>query len=303
LKNLLCHFERSAAKSRNLLKKDIQSCRLFENKIRGGGSGRRSLPASAGNLKFENFYRSDKFKRTIKMIIIRKPEDIFQSQGEIENGTFAGRWHFSFDNYFDEEYMQFGNLRVFNDDTLSPGAVWPLHPHSNIEVVTYCAAGEFRHEDQNGKGGILKPGSVQHTSVGRLMFHSEINNLPDVPMRFIQMWLMPEKMNIPSSVEQRVIEKNERTDKLLLLVSHENPKALKIFSDAEVYSSFLRKNKTINHIIKPSRGVYIYNLQGEAVTINNNLMLPLGAAKIWNEKEISITANENAELLLIDTAL
>ena len=78
------------------------------------------------------------------MITVRQPESIYKAQGEIENGTFSGRWHFSFDTYYDNEYMRFGNLRVFNDDTLSPGAVWPLHPHREIEVVTYCADGEFR---------------------------------------------------------------------------------------------------------------------------------------------------------------
>ena len=75
------------------------------------------------------------------MITVRKAIDIFQALGKIENGSFQGRWHFSFDEYHDPRYEHFGALRVFNDDTLSPGAVWPLHPHREIEVVTYCAAG------------------------------------------------------------------------------------------------------------------------------------------------------------------
>lgn len=75
------------------------------------------------------------------MITIRNPETIYQTSGQIKNGTFHGRWHFSFDQYYDPEYTHFGTLRVFNDDTLSPGAVWPLHPHRDNEVVTYCAGG------------------------------------------------------------------------------------------------------------------------------------------------------------------
>jgi len=125
------------------------------------------------------------------MIAVRQPESIYKAQGEIENGTFTGRWHFSLDQYCDDEYMQFGNLRVFNDDTLSPGAVWPLHPHHDIEVVTYCADGQFRHADEHGKGGVLKKGWVQHTTVGSGLWHSEINNSKDIPMRFIQMWFLP----------------------------------------------------------------------------------------------------------------
>src|SRR3989338_706403 len=125
------------------------------------------------------------------MIIVRRAKDIYQAKGEIENGTFHGRWHFSFDEYHDSRYVNFGSLRVFNDDTLSPGAVWPLHPHRDIEVVTYCASGEFRHADERGEGDVLKKGWAQHTTVGRGLFHSEINNLPDQPMRFIQIWFMP----------------------------------------------------------------------------------------------------------------
>ena len=99
------------------------------------------------------------------MITVRKAEDIYQAEGEIENGTFQGRWHFSFGEYYDPRYKGFGTLWVLNDDTLSPGAVWPLHPHRDIEVVTYCAAGEFRHADEHGEGGVLKKGWVQHTTV------------------------------------------------------------------------------------------------------------------------------------------
>jgi len=78
------------------------------------------------------------------MVMIREPERIYRAEGSIERGTFTGRWHFSFGPYDDPQHVNFGVLRVFNDDTLSPGAVWPLHPHQEIEVVTYCVSGEFR---------------------------------------------------------------------------------------------------------------------------------------------------------------
>ena len=96
------------------------------------------------------------------MIVVRPPESIYQARGAIEKGTFRGRWHSSFEEYYDSEYIRFGSLRVLNDDTLSPGVVWPLHPHKDNEVVTYCVEGEFRHADEHGVGGILKEGWV-HT--------------------------------------------------------------------------------------------------------------------------------------------
>jgi quercetin 2,3-dioxygenase len=236
-------------------------------------------------------------------IIIRKPESIYQIDGEVVNGTFHGRWHFSFGDNYDPEHMQFGTLRVFNDDTLSPGAVWPLHPHNEIEVVTYCAEGEFRHEDQRGKGGVLKKGWVQHTTVGTGMQHSEINNSPDMPMRFIQMWFIPSEKELNPSVEQKAVEREERINRLLPLVSNEHKDALPIRSDALVYSSFLRKGHSVEHSLKQGRGAYVYVLEGNSININGNTIPVLGAAQVMGKMNVHISADGNAELLLVDIAL
>lgn len=234
------------------------------------------------------------------MIHVRSPETIYQAGGRIENGTFEGRWHFSFDQYRDPEYVHFGTLRVFNDDTLSPGAVWPLHPHREIEVVTYCAAGEFRHADEHGVGGILKKGWVQHTTVGKGMYHSEINNQPDVPMRFIQMWFFPVRQGLNPSVEQKAVEKWERKNQFLPLVSNHNPAALLIQSDAEVYAAFLERDRVVAQPLVEGRGVYLYVLEGGPVLVNGSGIPALGAAKIENESTLEIRAEGDSELLLID---
>jgi hypothetical protein len=236
-------------------------------------------------------------------IVVRKPDSIYQADGRIVNGTFHGRWHFSFDMYFDPEYTQFGTLRVFNDDTLSPGAVWPLHPHSEIEVVTYCAGGEFRHADENGKGGILKKGWVQHTTVGKGMMHSEINNSEKEPMRFIQMWFIPSRRGLEPSVEQKAVKKEERTNRLLPLVSNNHPGALPIASDAEVYSCFLEKGNVLKHQVEEGRGAYLYVLEGGAVKVNDNTVLTFGAIKALGKLELTIRAEQDSELLLVDVLL
>ena len=236
-------------------------------------------------------------------IIVRPPDTIYQIHGEIDNGTFHGRWHFSFDEYNDPDYMQFGTLRVFNDDTLSPGAVWPLHPHREIEVVTYCAGGEFRHADETGKGGILRKGWVQHTTVGRGMMHSEINNSETRPMRFIQMWFLPSVHGLPPSVEQRKVGKRERTDRLLPLVSMRNSEALFLHSDAEVHSCFLQQGNTVEHHIKKGRGGYLYVLEGEGLKVNEQGVPVLGAVKATGALTLHITALGDSELLLIDVLL
>lgn len=237
------------------------------------------------------------------MITVRRPEDIYQAEGDIQGGTFHGRWHFSFDEYHDPEYMQFGTLRLFNDDTLSPGAVWPLHYHREIEVVTYCAGGEFRHADEDGEGGVLKKGWVQHTTVGKGMYHSEINNRRDEPMRFIQMWFLPSERGLEPSVEQKMVERAERTNRLLPLVSNEHMDALPIHSNAQVHSSFLQAGRTLDYQIRDWRGVYLYVLEGGPVQVNNHLVPALGAAKVVEETRLHVKAETDAELLLVDVHL
>jgi redox-sensitive bicupin YhaK (pirin superfamily) len=236
-------------------------------------------------------------------IIVRPPNSIYQIHGEIENGTFYGRWHFSFDEYNDPEHMHFGTLRVFNDDTLSPGAVWPLHPHREIEVVTYCAEGEFRHADQRGKGGILRKGWVQHTTVGKGMIHSEINNSKTMPMRFIQMWFLPSVKGLEPSVQQRKVDIKEKTDLLLPLVSTRHSTALFMHSDAEVHSCFLRGKSSVSHHVKKGRGGYLYVLEGEGVDVNGHTVPALGAAHATGELTLSIIGLGDSELLLIDVLL
>ncbi len=240
---------------------------------------------------------------TMSEITVRPPDSIYQIHGEIGNGTFHGRWHFSFDEYYDPEYLHFGTLRVFNDDTLSSGAIWPLHLHREIEVVTYCAGGEFLHADERGKGGILKKGWVQHTTVGRGVMHSEINNLKTKPMRFIQMWFLPSVYGLTPSVEQRKVKRIDRTNRLLPLVSSRNMKALFIHSDAEVNSCFLRNGNTVEHHIKEGRGGYLYVLEGKGLKVNGHSVPALGAVKTVGELTLDITALGDSELLLVDVLL
>jgi hypothetical protein len=237
------------------------------------------------------------------MITVRKAESIYLAEGRIENGTFEGRWHFSFGENYDPEHMSFGTLRVFNDDTLSPGAVWPLHPHRDIEVVTYCAAGEFRHADQHGKGGVLQKGWVQHTTVGQGLFHSEINNLPDEPMRFIQMWFVPEKPGLTPSLEQKEVEQSERMNRLLPLVSNADPGALSIASDAAVHSCLLQEGNVVSHAFAEGYGGYLYVLEGGPISANGETLHPLDAAMITREAELLIKADGDTELLLVIVSL
>jgi quercetin 2,3-dioxygenase len=234
------------------------------------------------------------------MVRIRDPRSIHQIDGDIERGRFHGRWHFSFGDYDDPRFREFGTLRVFNDDTLTPGAVWPLHPHRENEVVTYVADGEFRHADEHGEGGVLKKGWVQHTTIGSGMWHSEINNRPDAPMRFIQMWFTPRRRGLEPSVEQRAVGLTQRTDRFLPLVSNRDSGTLPIESEARVFSSFLHAGMTELHDVEPGQGIYLYVLEGGPFTVNTARVPAFGAVMITDEPRITVTAEHDAELLMVE---
>lgn len=239
----------------------------------------------------------------LQTIIMRDPDSIFQTGGELEQGSFSGRWHFSFDDYNDRDYTHFGSLRALNDDTLSPGSIWPLHPHSNIEIVTYCAAGEFRDTDENSRGSVLKKGWVQHTTVGSGIWHAKIKNGSDEPLRFIQMWFLPREANLEPAVEQMEVDKVDRTNVLLPLVSDRDDRALPIAADARVYSSFLERGQSLSCRLGTGRGLYLYLLEGGPLLIDGRELPALGAAKVIGGDELGLEAADDGELLLVDVPL
>lgn len=233
-------------------------------------------------------------------IIVRPPDSIYQSGGRIDNGTFSSRWHLSFEQYYDRDYSHFGTLRVFNDDVFSPGASLPLHPHRNIELVTYCICGVCRHADEHGRGETLERGWVQHITVGKGMMHSEINDRTDEPMRFIQMWFLPSEADLEPSLQQKPVKVEERTNVLLPLVSSAHPEALPIVSDAQVFASFLQTGHSVHHDLPIGHGAYLYVLEGGPLRVNGEALPELAAAKIiGGGSEIKMTAEGDVELLYV----
>lgn len=225
---------------------------------------------------------------------IRKRDEIYH----IEGGWFSGYWHFSFDTYRDPENTRFGTLRVFNVDTLVPGGVWPLHPHHDIEVITYCADGEFEHGDNLGNDGVLYPGDVQHTTVGSGLWHSEINHSKEKPMTFIQVWIFPRESGLPPSIEQRHVKPEERLNKLLPLVSNIHPDALPIQQDARVYASTLEPRARLEHALAPGQGVYLYVISGD-IRLNDHAMTSGDAAKVWSGERLDIQAVDRSDLFMV----
>ena len=222
---------------------------------------------------------------------------------DVDGGWFRARWHFSFDTYHDPEYMQFGMLRVFNDDRLVPGAIWPMHPHKDIEGLTYVVEGSFRHEDDvGGPPGPLPAGSVQRMTLGRGAWHSEQNASETEPMRFIQMWITPAERGLEPGVEQKVFTEQDRTDRLLKAISGDDGEAVLVHQDAHVFVSRLNPDVEVAHGLGAGRGVYLYVIEGAADVVGEH-MATGDAAEIWDEPSVSVHANSTTELILVDVAL
>ena len=232
-------------------------------------------------------------------IKVRHDEDI----SDIEGGWFRARWHYSFDRYYDPEYMNFGTLRVFNDDRLVPGAIWPMHPHRDIEGLTYVVEGTFRHQDDvGGSPGPLPAGSVQRMTLGSGANHSEQNASETEPMRFIQMWIMPGERGLPPGVEQKVFTEEDRTDRLLEVISGDAGDAVLVHQDARVFVSKLSPGVTVEHPLGDGRGVYLYVIEGE-VAANGEAMRTGSAAQITDETTVEIAASAISELILVDVVV
>jgi quercetin 2,3-dioxygenase len=222
---------------------------------------------------------------------------------DVEGGWFRARWHYSFDTYHDPEYVQFGTLRVFNDDRLVPGAVWPMHPHRDIEGLTYVVEGSFRHQDDvGGSPGPLPAGSVQRMTLGSGAWHSEQNASETEPMRFIQMWIMPSERGLPPGVEQKVFTKDDRTDTLLKVISGDGGEAVLVHQDAHVFVSHLTPGSSVEHALADARGAYLYVIEGD-VSVNGEPMGTSDAAQITEERAVDVEATTDAELILVDVAL
>jgi redox-sensitive bicupin YhaK (pirin superfamily) len=231
---------------------------------------------------------------------VRRNAEIFETDG----GWYHARWHFSFDQYHDPDHMGIGTLRVFNHDTLVPGAIWPMHPHRDIEGITYVVAGHFEHADSLGSGGVLEPGGVQRMRLGRGAEHSERNHSQTEPMQFLQLWIIPAHRGLAPSVEQRQYTPADRHNRLLRILKPEGAagEGVTVAQDTSIYVARLEEGATVEHILGPGRGGYFYLIEGRA-EVNEEPVETGDAAYVRDQGLLRVRASTPCELLLVDTPI
>jgi quercetin 2,3-dioxygenase len=232
------------------------------------------------------------------MINIRKSND----RGHADHGWLNTRFTFSFADYYDPEHVQFRTLRVMNDDYIAGGGGFPMHPHRDMEIVTYVLDGALEHRDSMGNGSVIKPGDVQYMSAGTGVTHSEFNASESEPVHLYQIWMMPDKRGYKPAYDQKNFGEAEKRGKLRLVASPDGRDgAVKIHQDNELYAALLRAGESVKHALKPQRHAYVQVARG-SVKLNGTPLETGDGAAISAETSVELTGVNDAEVLLFDLA-
>jgi redox-sensitive bicupin YhaK (pirin superfamily) len=232
------------------------------------------------------------------MINIRKSND----RGRANHGWLDTHFTFSFADYFDPEHVQFRTLRVMNDDRVAGGGGFPMHPHRDMEIVTYVLEGALEHRDSMGNGSVIKPGDVQYMSAGSGVTHSEFNPSKTEAVHLYQIWMLPEKKGMKPAYDQKTFSETEKRGKLRLVASPDGREgSLKIRQDNELYATVLGAGDSVKHALKPERHAYVQVARG-SVKLNGQQLVEGDGAAISAEKAVELTGVKDAEVLLFDLA-
>ena len=232
------------------------------------------------------------------MITIRPAAE----RGSTRISWLDSRHSFSFNRYFDPEHMGFRALRVINEDFIAPGGVFGMHPHRDMEILTYVVQGGVAHTDSTGAKGVTRTGDVQHMTAGTGIYHSEANESQKDSLHMLQIWIEPQENDLTPGYSQISFEEQARNNQLRLLASpSEKDNALLIHQDARVYDAKLEDGASVTHEIAPGRGVWVQLMRGELNANGAQLSAGDGAA-IEGETAITLTADQPSEFLLFDLA-
>jgi hypothetical protein len=230
------------------------------------------------------------------MLQIRQAGD----RGHFDHG-WLDTWHsFSFGEYYDPGQMGFGPLRVINDDRVQAGQGFGMHGHRDMEIVTYVLEGALEHRDSLGNGGVMRYGDVQRMSAGSGIRHSEFNHSQNEAVHLLQIWLLPERIGLPPSYEQKSFADADKRGRLRLVASSDGREgSVTIHQDALVYAARLDGAESVTHRFEPGRIGYLQVARGE-LTLNGEALRAGDGVRISGESEIVLSGGRDAEVLLFD---
>lgn len=214
-------------------------------------------------------------------------------------GWLKTHWLFSFSDYYDPNNLQFGALRVYNDDIVEPGMGFPSHSHHEMEILTVVLEGEITHEDSTGNRTVIRAGDVQRMSAGTGITHSEFN-LAHTPVHFHQIWIHPDQRGLPASYDQRTFLPGSWKNRLCPLASGQGlPKAVAFGTDATVYRSELDAGNSAVFETSEDRRIFVYIISG-SLSLNRQRMAAGDQARIDLETELTFSTPKAADFLMLD---
>lgn len=233
----------------------------------------------------------------MKNSVIHKAE----TRGNANHGWLNAYHSFSFASWYNAKRVQFGALRVLNDDTIAAGMGFGTHPHDNMEIITIPLEGDLAHKDSMGNQATIKTGDVQVMSAGSGIQHSEFNPNHDQQTKLFQIWLFPKTRNVTPRYQQIILDKSlQKNDFAQILSPNENDEGVWIHQDAWFYLSDFDKDfsKTLS-LKKEGNGFYIMNIEGE-IEVNGEVLEKRDAIGIWQTSELEIKANSAAKFLVME---
>jgi quercetin 2,3-dioxygenase len=233
-------------------------------------------------------------------MIERRP---FARLGGADHDWLKTKHHFSFAGYYDPKRMGWGALRVWNDDEIAPGTGFPLHPHADMEIITYVRQGAITHQDSLGNKGRTEAGDVQVMSAGTGIRHSEYNFEPE-PTKIFQIWIEPSSRGGRPRWGAKPFPKQDRSGRFVTLASGVNQDtgdALPIRADARVLGATLKAGETAEYRAAEDRFVYLVPAVG-SIEVNGVLIEGRDGAAIESERLLRVTAIDDAEIILVDVA-
>lgn len=227
-----------------------------------------------------------------------------ETRGHANHGWLNSHHTFSFANYRNPERMNFGVLRVLNDDVVSAGMGFGTHPHDNMEIISIPLEGDLEHKDSMGNTTVIKEGDVQVLSAGTGVTHSEYNKNKDKEVKFLQIWVFPNKRNITPRYDQVSLKDIEKDNEFYQILSpNEEDQGVWINQDAWFHIGKFSKGNSDNYQIKKEgNGVYAFILDGE-VEINGEKLSKRDGMGIWDTDSFQVEASENARVLLMEVPM
>jgi redox-sensitive bicupin YhaK (pirin superfamily) len=224
-----------------------------------------------------------------------------ETRGHADHG-WLNTWHtFSFASYYDPERMNFGALRVLNDDTVAPGMGFGKHPHDNMEIISIPLSGDLEHEDSMGNKAIIREGDIQVMSAGTGVFHSERNKNRNKEVKFLQIWIFPNKKNVEPRYDQISLRELEVLNEFYQILSpNENDAGVWIHQDAWFFMGhFTSKWEGDYQLRKPKNGVYFFVIEGSLTVLGEKLNRRDGMG-VWETEAVKISVENKSKILLLE---